>query len=177
MCICHTGDSCRWKNRPLVQISRCTSTISHNAPFCNRSVHMCAHFCYKMLHYAIYVKCIVGFVKWPNYTNDNETRRKWSHWSNDNEAWIKGRTFCRRQKGNYGILISISLNVLLVGLSTLKEFSCTCIVTSRSGRQQLKNCEAADLSRATYQVYGNIEIDIKTGCKFDENYANLKRGV
>ena len=35
------------------QIPQCTSPISHNAPFCNRNVHMCAHFCYKMMHYGI----------------------------------------------------------------------------------------------------------------------------
>ena len=32
-------------NRPIVQILRCTSTISHNEPFCNRPVHMRTHFC------------------------------------------------------------------------------------------------------------------------------------
>ena len=25
--------------------------MSHNAPFCNRNVHTCAHFCYKIVHY------------------------------------------------------------------------------------------------------------------------------
>ena len=30
----------------VAQIPRCASPISHNAPFCNRNVHMCAHFCY-----------------------------------------------------------------------------------------------------------------------------------
>ena len=37
---------------------------SHSATFCNRNVHMCAHFCYKMVHYGIFVKYIVGFVRW-----------------------------------------------------------------------------------------------------------------
>ena len=48
----------------IAQISKCTSPISHNAPFCNRNVHMCAHFCYKIVHYGIFVQCIVGFVRW-----------------------------------------------------------------------------------------------------------------
>ena len=33
---------------------------SHNAPFCNRNVHMCAHFCCKIVHCGIFVWCIVG---------------------------------------------------------------------------------------------------------------------
>ena len=50
--------------RPVTQIPQCTSPISHNAPFCNRNVHTCAHFCHKMVHYGIFVWCIVGFVRW-----------------------------------------------------------------------------------------------------------------
>ena len=50
-------------NRTLTQIPQCTSPISHNAPFCNRNVHMCAHFCYKTVHCGIFVWCIVGFVR------------------------------------------------------------------------------------------------------------------
>ena len=42
-------------HRPFAQIPQCTSPISHNAPFCNRNVHMCAHFCYKMVHCGIFV--------------------------------------------------------------------------------------------------------------------------
>ena len=30
-----------------------TFPISHNTLFCNRNVHMCAHFCYKMVHCGI----------------------------------------------------------------------------------------------------------------------------
>ena len=37
--------------------------MSHNAPFCNRNVHICAHFCYKMLHCGIWDWCIVGFAQ------------------------------------------------------------------------------------------------------------------
>ena len=38
--------------------------MSHNAPFWNRNVHICAHFCYKMVHCGIFVGCIVAFVRW-----------------------------------------------------------------------------------------------------------------
>ena len=54
-----------WSSIRLVpQIPWCTSPISHNAPCCSRNVHMCAHFCYKMVHFGIFVRCIVGFVIW-----------------------------------------------------------------------------------------------------------------
>ena len=51
-------------NRPIAQISQCTSPMSHNAPFCSRNVRMCARFCYRMVHCGIFVWCIVGFVRW-----------------------------------------------------------------------------------------------------------------
>ena len=51
-------------NRSVAQIPQCTSPISHNAPFCNRTVHMCAHFCYKIVHYGMFAYCIMGFVRW-----------------------------------------------------------------------------------------------------------------
>ena len=37
--------------------------MSHNAPLCNRNVHTCAHFCYKVVLCGIYAWCIVGFVR------------------------------------------------------------------------------------------------------------------
>ena len=45
--------------------------ISHNVPFCNRNVHTCAHFCYKMVHCGICVaalwdlcnRSIIAFVR------------------------------------------------------------------------------------------------------------------
>ena len=43
-----TRSSCpSYCNRSVSQIPQCTSLISHNAPFCNRNMHMSAHFCYK----------------------------------------------------------------------------------------------------------------------------------
>ena len=50
--------------RPVTQIPQCPSPTSHNAQFCNRKVHMCIHFCYKMVHCGIFVKWIVGFGRW-----------------------------------------------------------------------------------------------------------------
>ena len=44
------------------QIPRCIGQISHNIPLCNRNVHMCAHFCYKVVHCGIWDWCTVGFV-------------------------------------------------------------------------------------------------------------------
>ena len=35
--------------------------LSHNASICNRNVHTCAHFYYKMLHCGIWDWCIMGF--------------------------------------------------------------------------------------------------------------------
>ena len=43
-----------WQHRPISQIPQCTSPKSHNAPFCNINVNICAHFCYKW--------CIVGYL-------------------------------------------------------------------------------------------------------------------
>ena len=51
-------------NRHVAHIPECTSLVSHNALFCNGNVHMCAHFCYRMVHCDIFVWCIVGFVRW-----------------------------------------------------------------------------------------------------------------
>ena len=46
----------------ISQIPHCTSPISHNAPFCNRNLHMCANFYCKMMNCVIFFGCIVGYV-------------------------------------------------------------------------------------------------------------------
>ena len=51
-------------NRTFVQISKYTGPISHNASFCDRNVHMCAQFCYRIAHCVIFVCCIVGLVRY-----------------------------------------------------------------------------------------------------------------
>ena len=55
-------------NRPITQIPQYTSPIPNNVPFCDRNVHMCAHFCYKMVHCGIFVSCIVAFLRWVYFT-------------------------------------------------------------------------------------------------------------
>ena len=53
-----------WKNNaidPISQIPQCIWQVSNNAPFCDRNVHACAHFFYKMVHCGIW--CTVGFVQ------------------------------------------------------------------------------------------------------------------
>ena len=42
-------------NSPDAHIPQCIRQISHNAPFCNRNAHTCAHFCYKVVHCEICV--------------------------------------------------------------------------------------------------------------------------
>ena len=55
-------------NKPISQIPQCIRQISHNATFCNRNVHTCAHFCYKKVHWGICHRCILGFVRWFYWT-------------------------------------------------------------------------------------------------------------
>ena len=40
-----------WNILVFSQIPQCIRQISHNAQFCDRNVHICAHFCYKMVHW------------------------------------------------------------------------------------------------------------------------------
>ena len=53
-------------NRPISQIPWCIRQYP-TAPFCNRNVHTCAHFCYKIVHCGIWHWCILGFVRWVNW--------------------------------------------------------------------------------------------------------------
>ena len=62
----HTGNHCfdhseKWENNgtekiglvtptPVARIPLYTSPMFHNAPLCNKNVHICAHFFYKMMH-------------------------------------------------------------------------------------------------------------------------------
>ena len=56
-----------WSNRPVAQIPKYTSPISHNAPFCNRNVHMCAHFCYETVRGMGYIVRYVRFIYVDDY--------------------------------------------------------------------------------------------------------------
>ena len=63
--ICVSRPQC---TKPLRAID--LSNKSHNASdkyptihqFCNRNVHTCAHFCYKMLHCGTWHRCILGWI-------------------------------------------------------------------------------------------------------------------
>ena len=50
---------------PISQIPQHIQHISHNAPFCYRNVHICAHFCYKLVHCGIWDWRLVGCVQQP----------------------------------------------------------------------------------------------------------------
>ena len=54
----------QWSIRPVPQIPRGTSPLSHEAPFRTRNEHTCAHFYNKMVHYGIIISRIVVFVRW-----------------------------------------------------------------------------------------------------------------
>ena len=85
-------------NRSAAQIPQCVSPVSHNAPFCNRNVHMCAHFCYKMVHCGIFVWCIMGFVLWLHCykmisaLNLNQEWNLWVRWVQGAWHWVIGYT-------------------------------------------------------------------------------------
>ena len=70
ICQCHIStnrnkDRTVWYNRSfsLSHIPQCIRKISHNSSFCNRNVHTCANFYYKMVHCGIWDWCNVGFVR------------------------------------------------------------------------------------------------------------------
>ena len=50
-------------NREISQIPQCIKQLFHNAPLCNRNVHTCAHFCYKVVHCGVWDCCIVGLLQ------------------------------------------------------------------------------------------------------------------
>ena len=46
----------------MSQISQCIKPTPHNAPFRNRNVHACAHFCYKIVQCGIYAVHMCTFL-------------------------------------------------------------------------------------------------------------------
>ena len=73
--------------RPISQILQCIRQMSHNAPFCNRNVHTCAHFCYKVVHCGMYDWCIVGFVQQAYYLIVPIRRVWWDSLGNFSSSW------------------------------------------------------------------------------------------
>ena len=55
----------------LSQISQRTRQISHNASFCNRNLHTCKRFWYRVVHCGIWGRCIVGFIRWIDCSHIN----------------------------------------------------------------------------------------------------------
>ena len=53
--------------RAISQIPQCTSHLSHNTPFCNENMNLCAHFCHKTIHLVIIVWYIEEFVRLVNW--------------------------------------------------------------------------------------------------------------
>ena len=49
-------------NTSISQMLQCIRQIIHNAPLCNRNVHMCAHSCFKVVFCGLWDWCIMGFV-------------------------------------------------------------------------------------------------------------------
>ena len=68
-------------NKQNSQIPHCTSPISHDAPVPYPTMHMCAHFCYKMVHCEIWDWCIVEFVNFviPQGTRTTGTPAFWGY--------------------------------------------------------------------------------------------------
>ena len=58
----HQFSSHRIRNTSISRIPQYIGQLPHNAPFCNRNVHTCAHNCYKMVPCGIWDWCIVRFV-------------------------------------------------------------------------------------------------------------------
>ena len=64
-------------NRLISQIPQCTSPISHNAPFCNRNVHISiTRWC--NMHFSVAKRCIVG----------NGTGALWDFWGYYISWWL-----------------------------------------------------------------------------------------
>ena len=62
----HSGicQKCTHTNRFVAQIPQRTSPTPHNAPLCRINMHPCANFCYEVVHYIIFVQCVVGVERW-----------------------------------------------------------------------------------------------------------------
>ena len=69
----------------IKQILQRIGQMSYNAPFCNRNVHMCAHFCYEMVHCGIWDWCIMGFIC--NRSILNTMKIQWKMWYIYSFSW------------------------------------------------------------------------------------------
>ena len=87
---------------PTSQISQCIRQISHNAPSCNRNVHTCAYFSYKIMYFGIWNWYIVGFVQQvysatsstrPSYTTAQLTLVRGTGRDESADLLVSGTTF------------------------------------------------------------------------------------
>ena len=67
---------------------QCIRQISHNAPFCNRNVHMCAHFCYKW--------CIAGYL----------SNALWDLWDGVSMGVMTSQIMCNSDNGWIPLTVS-----------------------------------------------------------------------
>ena len=74
---------------PLTNPPECIRQISHNAPFCNKNVQVCAHFRYEMVHCGTWGWGIVGakyktmaWVSWFNYILQMSFEINFQNWNN-----------------------------------------------------------------------------------------------
>ena len=69
-------------NSSISQIPLCIRQITHNAPFPT-------YFCHKMVHYGIWVWCIVGFVQWVYWLTKNVFLVNKSEFLGIKRSWIE----------------------------------------------------------------------------------------
>ena len=61
-------------------ITKPYTKTSHNWPIPQFQHYMCAHLCYKMVHCGIFIRCIVGFVRYCNASSSKLTTQTLIYW-------------------------------------------------------------------------------------------------
>ena len=62
---CSSGRLATWLNTRCCHLLHKPNNapVTYNAPYYNKTVLMCAHFCYKIVHCGIFVECVTGYVR------------------------------------------------------------------------------------------------------------------
>ena len=105
--------------RSVLQIPRCIPRISHDAPLCNRNVHMCAHFYYKMVHCGIWDSCIAAFVQHVQLMIKQSLYR-WGNYEININSNIHPFDITMTLLERHGVLDHQQLGRLINGLTTKK---------------------------------------------------------
>ena len=100
-----------------------TMHLSHipQRTFCNRNVHVCAHFCYKMMYCGTFVKCIMVVMRWRLWMPGLQIKWATVTWLNTLRPRQNGRHFaddtfkCMFLNENVRIAINISLKFVPKG--------------------------------------------------------------